>query len=211
MSAAPKAKVYIIIYTTWHHIYTLAQQVAKGVEATGAEVKIWQVPETLPADVLEKLHAAPKPDLPVIKPENLAEADALIFGIPTRFGTPAAQIKALFDATGQLWFTKALYGKIASIFFSTGSLGGGQETTAYTALPFFAHHGLIYVPLGYGHPGTSNNKEVHGGSPWGAGTLSDTTGQRAVSDLEKEVAEFQGKHVAEIANALKIGRQHNTN
>jgi len=184
----------------------MAQEVAKGVESGGAEVRLLQVPETLPKEVLEKMHAPTKPDVPIATPHDLAEADGIIFGIPTRFGMMAAQMKAFFDATGQLWQQGSLVGKPASIFFSTATQGGGQETTALTTVTQLTHHGMLYVPIGYGNPSLFNMDEVHGGSPYGAGTFAGGDGSRQPTTLELGVAAYQGKYFAGVVNALKAGR-----
>jgi len=186
----------------------MARAVAKGVEAGGAEAKLFQVPETLPAAVLEKMHAAPKdPNVPIM--EDVAEMeqfDGLIFGIPTRFGVMAGQMKAFWDKTGQLWQKGSLVGKPAGVFFSTATQGGGQETTALTTITQFTHHGLVYVPIGYHDPSLFNMDEIHGGSPYGAGTFAGPKGDRMPSALELGVAESQGKHHAVITSALKKGK-----
>jgi len=184
----------------------MAQEVAKGVESGGAEVKLLQVPETLPKEVLEKMHAPAKPDVPIATPQDLAEADGIIFGIPTRFGMMAAQMKAYFDATGQLWQKGTLVGKPASTFFATATQGGGQETTALTTVTQLTHHGMVYVPIGYGNPSLFNMDEVHGGSPYGAGTFAGGDGSRQPTQLELGVAAYQGKYFAGVVNALKAGR-----
>ena len=137
---------------------------------------------------------------------DLVDADAILFGIPTRYGSPAAQVKAFFDATGSLWASGKLVGKVASVFFSTSTQGGGQETTALVAYPNFVHHGMIIVPIGYSNPALMSMDEIHGGSPYGAGTYSGPDGSRQPSRLELNVAEYQGRHVAQIAADLKIGR-----
>jgi len=208
MSGAVKAKVAVIYYSTWGHIHQMAQAVVKGVESAGAEVTLLQIAETLPAEVLTKMYAAPKADVPVANVADLPQYDALIFGAPTRYGQPCAQYKALWDATGQLWQSGALNGKIGSFFTGTATLGGGQETTASTNMGHFVHHGMIYVPLGYGEPAKTlfNNEEVHGGSPWGAGCLSGGDGSRQPSKAELGLAEYQGKRVAEIANQFARGK-----
>jgi len=184
----------------------MAQSVVKGVEEAGGEVTLYQIAETLPEEVLQKMWAAPKPDLPVVKVEDLPKYDGLIFGAPTRFGIPCAQYKALWNATGQLWQSGALNGKIASFFTGTATQGGGQETTSSTNMGHFVHHGMIFVPLGYGNPTIFNLDEVHGGSPWGAGTLSGPDGKRQPTELELGLAQYQGKRVTEITAALVAGR-----
>jgi len=200
MPRAPK--VAIVIYTLYHHIAQLAEAVKVGIEAAGGRADILQVPETLPQEVLEKMYAPPKPDYPVLTVEKFAEYDGWVFGIPTRYGTMPAQWKTFWDATGKLWQTGQLFGKYASTFVSTASSGGGQETTAMTMLTTFTHHGINYVPLGYGYSNEAdkcfqlltNLDEVHGGSPWGAGTLAGPTGARQPSPLEKKIANLQGEH-----------------
>ncbi|OAD02437.1 benzoquinone reductase, partial [Mucor lusitanicus CBS 277.49] len=190
--------VYIIIYSLYHHIYKVAKDVQKGLESEGVTVKLFQVPETLSDEILEKLHAPPKPDIPVITVDALTEADAFLFGVPTRFGTFPAQMKSFLDATGALWATGALSGKFAGTFFSTASQHGGQETTAYTLLTYFAHHGLNYVPLGFANSNLFDNSEVVGGSPYGAGTVANGDGSREPTIKELEIAQTQGENFAKL-------------
>ena len=135
---------------------------------------LYRVPETLPAEVLEKMHAPPKNEIPVIDAATLATYDAFLIGIPTRYGNFPAQWKAFWDSTGQIWQTGGFYGKMAGAFVSTAGPGGGQESTILAAMSTFAHHGLIFVPLGYAKAfgQITNLSEVHGGSPWGAGTYA---------------------------------------
>lgn len=188
-------KVAIIIYSMYHHIAQLAEEEKKGIEAAGGQADIYQVPETLSDDVLKAMHAPAKPDYPIATLDTLTSYDAFLFGIPTRFGNYPAQFKAFWDATGGLWAKGALHGKIAGIFVSTGTQGGGQETTAVNALSVLVHHGIIYVPLGYAKafPLQSNLEEIHGGSPYGAGTFAAADGSRQPTNLEKEIAQIQGK------------------
>ncbi|GAB5590074.1 hypothetical protein Unana1_04974 [Umbelopsis nana] len=200
------ATVYIVIYTLYGHIYTLAQEVQKGLEATGVQTKLFQVAETLSDDILQKMHAPPKPDIPVIKVDELTEPDGIIFGIPTRFGTMPAQLKALLDATGKLWATGALSGKFAGTFFSTASQHGGQETTALTTVTYFAHHAMIYVPFGFASALLFDNTEVIGGSAYGAGTMANGDGSRAVTDKEKEIARNQGENFGKVITTFVRGR-----
>lgn len=204
------ARIAVVYYSTWGHIQALALAAKKGAESSGAQVDIYQIAETLPAEVLQKMYAAPKPaDIPVVKPDDLTQYDGILFGAPTRYGQPAAQYKALWDATGQLWQAGALDGKLAGFFFGTASLGGGQETTASSNMGHFVHHGMIYVPMGYGDPSKAlfNLNEVHGGSPWGAGSLSGPDGSRKPSALEIGMAEYQGKRFGNFANQFVRGRQ----
>lgn len=151
--------------------------------------------------------APKKPDDPIATPEVLKEADGVLFGIPTRFGMAAAQMKAFMDSTGGLWMSGGLVGKPAGVFFSTGTAGGGQETTALTFLTQLSHHGMIYVPIGYSSQLLMNMDEVHGGSAYGAGTLAGTDGSRTPSKLELDVAEHQGGYFAGVVNRLVKGSQ----
>jgi len=198
-------KVYIVYYSTYGHVEKLAQEIKKGAESVeGVEAKLWQVPETLPEDVLTKLYAPPKSDVPVITADELCEADGLVFGFPTRFGMMASQFKAFLDSTGGLWRTQALAGKPAGIFISTGTQGGGQETTALTAITQLVHHGMLFVPIGYTFgSGMFEMEEIKGGSPYGAGTFAGPTGSRQPSELELAQAFHQGKQLAGVAKKLK--------
>ncbi|KAH3684501.1 hypothetical protein WICPIJ_004534 [Wickerhamomyces pijperi] len=195
-------KVAIVIYSLYGHIAKLARAEQKGIEAAGGSATIYQIPETLPDEVLTKMHAPPKPDFPIATLDTLTEHDAFLFGIPTRYGNFPAQWKAFWDRTGGLWASGALQGKSAGIFFSTGTLGGGQETTALNSMSTLVHHGITFVPLGYKNVFglLTNLEEVHGGSAWGAGTLAGGDGSRTPSALELEVAEIQGKTFYETVN-----------
>ncbi|CAN7066777.1 unnamed protein product [Brassica rapa subsp. trilocularis] len=162
------------------------------------------VPETLPEEALLKMSAPPKSGSPIITPNDLTEADGFVLGFPTRFGMMAAQFKAFLDATGGLWRTQALAGKPAGIFYSTGSQGGGQETTALTAITQLVHHGMIFVPIGYTFgAGMFEMEKVKGGSPYGAGTFAGD-GSRQPTQLELEQAFHQGKYIATITKKLKV-------
>lgn len=200
-------KVYIVFYSMYGHVEIMAREVQKGANTVqDVEATLWQVPETLPDRVLEKMKAPSKVnDVPEIRPEQLVEADGFIFGSPSRFGMMAAQVLAFFDATHELWESQALAGKPAGIFWSTGFHGGGQENTALTAITHLAHHGMIYVPLGYTFgSGMFEMNEVKGGSSYGAGTYAGD-GSRQPTELELQQAFHQGKYVAEIAKKLKNG------
>lgn len=196
-------KVFIVYYSMYGHVAKLAEKVKEGVDSVpGAEGVLFQVPETLPQAVLSKMGAPPKPShIPVIEPKNLLEADAVLFGIPTRFGMMCAQMKAFFDATGSLWQSQALAGKPAGFFFSTGTQGGGQETTALTAISQLAHHGMLFVPVGYTFQKVFS-MDVHGGSPYGAGTFAGD-GTRMPLDLELDLAVHQGKEMGTVARDRK--------
>jgi len=198
-------KVYIVFYSLYGHVEDMARKIQEGANAVdGVEATLWQVPETLPHRVLEKMKAPDKPnDVPEIRPEQLVEADGFLFGFPSRFGVMAAQFKAFFDATHELWATQALAGKPAGIFWSTGFHGGGQELTALTAVTQLAHHGMIFVPIGYTFgSGMFEMNEVKGGSSYGAGTYA-ADGSRQPSELELQQAFHQGKYVAELTKKLK--------
>jgi NAD(P)H dehydrogenase (quinone) len=206
-SSATKPTIAIVYYSMYGHIGAMAKAIAKGVEASGAEAKLYQVPETLSEDVLAKMHAPPKDaEVPVATHDDLVAADGIIFGIPTRFGMMAAQMKTFFDTTGGLWMGGKLVGKTVGFFVSTGTQGGGQETTIMTALTLAVHHGMVYVPMGYTNPKTTSMDEMHGGGPWGPGCFAGPDGSRAASELELEIATHYGSHHAGVAAALKAGR-----
>ncbi|KAH9613356.1 hypothetical protein KSS87_006272 [Heliosperma pusillum] len=198
--------VLAMYYSMYGHVQKLAEEIQKGAASVeGVEAKLWQVPEILSDEVLGKMSAAPKSNTPIITPNELTEADGFIFGFPTRFGMMSAQFKAFLDATGGLWKTQELAGKPAGLFFSTGSQGGGQETTALTAVTQLAHHGMIFVPIGYTFgAGMFEMENVKGGSPYGAGTFAGD-GSRQPTELELEQARYQGKYIATITKKLKGG------
>ncbi|CAM6098984.1 unnamed protein product [Calypogeia fissa] len=199
-------KVWVIYYSMYGHVKKLAEEILKGANSVeGVEATLYQVPETLHHDVLAKMHAPPKdPHVPVIDVHKLPEADGFLFGFPTRYGSMAAQFKAFFDATGQLWQQQALAGKPAGFFFSSGTQGGGQETTALTSMTNLVNHGLLFVPIAYTFgAGMFEMNEVKGGSPYGAGTFAGIDGSRQPTKLELEVAFYQGKYTATIAKKLK--------
>ncbi|KAF6753379.1 NADH:quinone oxidoreductase [Ephemerocybe angulata] len=188
-------RIAIIIYTLYGHIAKVAEAEKEGIIAAGGTADIYQVPETLPEEILTMMHAPAKPDYPIATAETLVQYDGYLFGIPTRYGNMPAQLKAFWDATGYLWAQGSLSGKYAGVFVSTASMGGGQEVTAMNTLSTFAHHGIIFVPFGYAHAfkQMSNIEEVHGGSPWGAGTIAGGDGSRQPSALEIDIAQNQGK------------------
>mmetsp|Transcript_70218 Transcript_70218/g.158771 ORF Transcript_70218/g.158771 Transcript_70218/m.158771 type:complete len:192 (-) Transcript_70218:43-618(-) len=185
------------------HVKTMALSVKEGLEEKGCTVDLLQVPETLPSEVLEAMHAPPKdPEVPIATATTLPDYDGIIFGLPTRFGMAPAQMKSFMDSTGQLWMTGALIGKPAGCFFSTGTQGGGQETTALTWVTQLTHHGMVYVPMGCANPLLMNMEEIHGGSPWGPGCYAGPDGSRQPSKLEKDLAKHYGGHFAGIAIKL---------
>ncbi|VEU19328.1 DEKNAAC100847 [Brettanomyces naardenensis] len=197
------AKIAIIIYSLYHHIAKLAEAAKAGVEASGSTAEIFQVPETLPAEILKILHAPARPDYPIATLDSLEKYDGILFGIPTRFGNMPAQLKSFIDGTGALWASGALYHKPAGIFVSTGT-GSGNELTVVNTLSTLAHHGMIFVPLGYAKASTelTNITETHGGSAWGAGTIAAGDGSRQPSELELSLAKIQGEEFAKVTDKL---------
>ncbi|XP_016715513.2 probable NAD(P)H dehydrogenase (quinone) FQR1-like 3 isoform X2 [Gossypium hirsutum] len=194
-----------LYYSLYRHVEIMAREVQRGANSVqDVEATLWQVPETLSNTILQKMNTPAKAaDVPEIRPEQLLEADGFLFGFPSRFGVMAAQFKAFFDATNDLWERQALAGKPAGIFWSTGFHGGGQELTALTAITQLAHHGMIFVPLGYTFgSGMFEMNEVKGGSSYGAGTYA-ADGSREPTELELQQAFYQGKYVAEITKKLK--------
>ncbi|MGE5454589.1 MAG: NAD(P)H:quinone oxidoreductase [Methylocystaceae bacterium] len=203
-------KILVVFYSTYGHVYRMAQAIAEGAGgATGAEVVLRRVPETLSDDILTAIGAkeAQKAfsDVPICTVNELTTADAIIFGTPTRFGNMAAQMRAFLDATGGLWAKGALIGKVGSVFVSSGTQHGGQESTILSFHTTLLHHGMVIVGLPYSFAGQSGVEEVKGGSPYGASTIAGAGGERMPSQIELEAARFQGKHVAEIARKLSAG------
>jgi NAD(P)H:quinone oxidoreductase type IV len=200
------AKVQVIFYSMYGHVYKMAEAVAAGARDAHADVQLYQVQELVPDDVLERMGAKAARQafahIPVAKPEQMAEADALIFGTPTRFGNMCAQMRNFFDQTGQLWFKGGLVGKVGSVFTSTASQHGGQETTITSFHSTLLHHGMIIVGVPYTESGLLNMDDITGGTPYGASTLAKADGSRHPSDNELKIARFQGRHVAEIAAKL---------
>ncbi|RIK74948.1 MAG: NAD(P)H:quinone oxidoreductase [Planctomycetota bacterium] len=200
-------KVQIVFYSMYGHIHRMAEAVAEGVRSVGgAEASLFQVAELVPDAALERTGAkqarAAFAQVPMAEPKRLAEADAIIFGTPTRFGNMAAQMRNFLDQTGGLWAQGALIGKLASVFTSTGTQHGGQETTITSFHTTLLHHGMIIVGVPYSCQELANMNEITGGSPYGAGTLAGADGSRTPSENELAIARFQGRHVAEIAKRL---------
>ncbi|CZS91164.1 probable flavoprotein wrbA [Rhynchosporium agropyri] len=198
-------KVAIVFYSMYGHIKALAEAEKAGLAKAGIEADIYQVAETLSQEVLTKMHAPPKSEYPVIDAATLATYDAFLFGIPTRYGNFPAQWKTFWDTTGGQWASGGFWGKFAGVFVSTGTQGGGQESTAIASISTLAHHGIIYVPLGYAHNfgQLANLSEVHGGSPWGAGTFAGADGSRQPSALELEIAMIQGEQFGKKISTVK--------
>jgi len=200
-------KVLVVFYSTYGHIYKMAEAVAEGAKTvTGAEVEIRRVPETLPPEVLEATGAVdPQKSfshVPVCTVEELAQADAVIFGTPTRFGNMCGQMRQFLDATGSLWAEGALVGKVGSVFAASATQHGGQESTILTFHVTLLHHGFVVVGLPYAFQGQMRIDEITGGSPYGASTIAGGDGSRMPSENELEAARFQGRHVAEVAAKL---------
>ena len=200
-------KVKVIFYSMYGHVYRMAEAVAEGVrEVQDAEVSLLQVPELLPDEILERSGAkkarAAFAHIPVAKLDDLADADALIFGTPTRFGNMCAQMRNFLDQTGGLWAKNALVGKVGSVFTSTATQHGGQETTLTSFHTTLLHHGMIIVGVPYSETRQGTLDEISGGSPYGASTIAAADGSRMPSENELAIAHFQGRHVATIAARL---------
>lgn len=200
-------KVQVIFYSMYGHVHQLAEAVAEGARGVAdTDVAVYQVPELVPEKALEKSGAKAAREafahIPVAQPEKMAEADAIIFGTPTRFGNMCAQMRNFLDQTGALWGKGALIGKLGSVFASTGTQHGGQETTITSFHTTLLHHGMILVGVPYSQQELLNMEEITGGTPYGATTLAGADGSRQPSANELVIARFQGKRVAEIASKL---------
>src|SRR5690625_953407 len=197
------AKVLVLYHSMYGHIETMAQAVAEGVkQVPGAEVVIKRVPETMPEDVFKQAGGKTDQAAPVASPEELADYDAIIFGVPTRFGNMSAQMRNFLDQTGGLWVQGALAGKVGSVFASTGTKGG-QEMTITSTWTTLAHHGMLLLPLGYTHPNLGDISEVNGGTPYGATTVAGADGSRQPTEKELAIARHQGELVAKTAVQLQ--------
>lgn len=196
-------KVLVLYYSMYGHVEVMAQAVAEGVhEVAGAEAVIKRVPEIIPEDRARAIGVKFDQPAPIAATEELAEYDAIIFGTPTRFGNMAAQMRSFLDQTGKLWMTGGLIGKVGSVFTSTGTQHGGQETTVTSFHSTLLHHGMVIVGVPYSCKELTNMGEITGGSPYGAATLAGGDGKRMPSANELAIARFQGRHVAEIAKRL---------
>lgn len=195
-------KVLVLYHSMYGHIETMAQAVAEGARRVeGVEVTLKHIPETMDQEVFK--NAGGKTDLAgnLASPAELADYDAIIVGTPTRFGNMSGQMRTFFDQTGGLWAKGALFGKIASVFTSTGT-GGGEEMTITSVWTTLAHHGMTIVPIGYGTPELFDISKVSGGTPYGASTLAGGDGSRQPDERELSIARFQGEHVAKITAKL---------
>ncbi len=204
------SKVLVLYYSTYGHIETMANAVAEGARSVaGTKVVIKRVPELVPEDVAKAGHYKLDQAAPVATPAELADYDAIIFGTPTRFGNMAAQMKNFLDQTGGLWAAGKLVGKVGSVFTSTATQHGGQESTILSFHTVLLHHGMAVVGLPYSFQGQTINTEITGGSPYGASTIANGDGSRQPSANELDGARYQGRHVAEITAALVKGRALN--
>ena len=200
-------KVLVLFYSTYGHVYRLAQAIADGVrEVPGADAVIKRVPETLPPDAIKAMGATEAQkafaDVPIAVVNDLAEAGAVIFGTPTRFGNMAGQMRQFLDATGGLWAQGKLVGKVGSVFTSSATQHGGQESTILSFHTTLLHHGMVIVGLPYTFQGQTRIDEITGGSPYGTSTIAGSKGERMASENEIAAARFQGRHVAQIAKKL---------
>ncbi len=197
------AKVLVLYYSSYGHVERMAEAVAEGARSVpGTEVTVKRVPELVPEEVARQAGFKLDQPAPVAKPEELADYDAVIFGTPTRFGNMAAQMRNFLDQTGALWQSGALVGKIGSVFVSTATQHGGQETTITSFHTTLLHHGMIIVGVPYAVPELLDISEVSGGSPYGASTIAGGDGSRQPSEAELKIARFQGRRVAELAAKL---------
>ncbi|MGF9760740.1 NAD(P)H:quinone oxidoreductase [Microvirga sp. 0TCS3.31] len=200
------AKILVVYYSSYGHIEQMAQAVAEGARSVaGTDVVIKRVAELVPEDIARKSGIKLDQAAPIASPNELGDYDAVIFGTPTRYGGMAAQMRNFLDQTGGLWVKGALVGKVGSVFASTGTQHGGQETTITSFHTTLLHHGMIIVGLPYSFAGQTRMDEITGGSPYGATTIAGGDGSRQPSQNELEGARFQGRHVAEIAARLEHG------
>ena len=200
-------RVKVIFYSMYGHIYRMAEAIAEGARGVeGAQVELLQTPELVPDEALERSGAKKAREafahVPVAKPSDLANADAIIFGAPTRFGNMCAQMRNFLDQTGGLWAQNALVGKVGSVFTSSATQHGGQETTITSFHTTLLHLGMIIIGLPYSETRQMTLGEISGGSPYGASTIAGPDGSRMPSENELAMARFQGRHVAAIARKL---------
>ena len=196
-------RVLVLYYSSYGHVETMADAVADGVRAAGAEASVKRVPETVPEAMAKQFHFKLEQAAPVASVDELPGYDAIVFGTPTRFGGAASQMRAFLDQTGGLWAKGALVGKVGSVFTSTATQHGGHEATILSMHATLLHHGMVVVGLPYAFQGQTTLSEIVGGSPYGAGTIAGGDGARKPSALELEGARFQGRHVATIASKLR--------
>jgi NAD(P)H dehydrogenase (quinone) len=195
-------KVLVLYYSSYGHIETMAGAVAEGARAAGAQATIKRVPELVPEELARKSGFKLDQAAPIATVDELPEYDAIVFGTGTRFGNMTAQMRNFLDQTGGLWAKGALIGKVGSVFTSSATQHGGQESTILTFIPTLMHHGMVVVGLPYSFQGQTGIEEIKGGSPYGASTITGGDGSRMPSAVELEGARFQGRHVAQIATRL---------
>ncbi|QDF98391.1 NAD(P)H:quinone oxidoreductase type IV [Azoarcus sp. DD4] len=196
------AKVLVLYHSSYGHVETMANAVAEGARAAGAEVSVKRVPELVPEEIMRKAGMKLDQAAPIATVEELPDYDAIIFGTPTRFGNMCAQMRNFLDQTGGLWFSGKLIGKVGSVFTSTATQHGGQETTITSFHTTLLHHGMVIVGLPYSESRQMTMDEITGGSPYGASTIAKGDGSRRPSENELAMARFQGGHVAKIAAKL---------
>ncbi len=196
------AKVLVLYYSAYGHIETMAYAVAEGAKSAGADVTVKRVPELVPEDVAKASYYKVDQAAPIATVDELADYDAIIVGAGTRFGTVASQMRNFWDQTGGLWFAGKLVGKLGSVFTSSATQHGGQETTILGFIPTFLHQGMVVAGLPYAFQGQMGTEEVKGGSPYGASTITNSDGSRQPSEIELEGAKYQGAHIAKLAAKL---------
>lgn len=197
------SRILVLYYSTWGHVERMAETVAEGARrVAGTQVDIKRVPEIIPPEALATMHAKTQQAAPIAEPGDLEHYDGVIFGTPTRFGNMAGPMRAFLDRTGSLWSAGKLVGKVGSVFVSTGTQHGGQETTITSFHTTLLHHGMVLVGVPYTCAGLTKMDEISGGSPYGASTLAGGDGSRQPSANELTIARFQGEHVAQITARL---------
>ncbi|MBU6460382.1 MAG: NAD(P)H:quinone oxidoreductase [Proteobacteria bacterium] len=203
------SKLLVLYYSMYGHVEVMAQAVVEGArKIPGVEVTLKRVPETMPDAKAQAVGVKMDQKAPIASPEELENYDGIIFGVPTRFGNMAGQMRLFLDQTGQLWAKGALVGKVASVFTSTATQHGGQETTITSFHSTLLHHGMIITGVPYSCPALTNMDEITGGSPYGASTLTKGDGSRMPSENELVIARFQGEYVAKLLDDLQKGRKH---
>ena len=196
------SKVLVLYYSSYGHIEQMAKAVAEGVRESGATVDIKRVPETAPLEVAQAAYFKLDQEAPIARIEDLGDYDAIILGMPTRFGRMPSQMAAFLDQAGGLWLSGKLNGKVGSVFGSTATQHGGQETTLFSGITNLLHFGMVIVGLPYSYQGQMGMTEIHGLSPYGATTIAAGDGSRQPSQIELDGARFQGRLVGETANKL---------
>ncbi|MDN2565977.1 NAD(P)H:quinone oxidoreductase [Aquibium sp. A9E412] len=195
-------KILVLYYSSWGHMEAMAQAAAEGAREAGADVTVKRVPELVPEDVARAAHYKLDQEAPVAAPLELADYDGIIFGVSTRYGMMAAQLKNFLDQTGPLWAEGKLIDKVASVMSSTATQHGGAELAIASTQMALQHHGMLIVPLSYAYQGQTGNDTVRGGSPYGMTTTANSDGSRMPSEQELEGARFQGRRVAEVTRRL---------